>query len=1101
MIETVIKRDGTEQPFEAEKLNKWAEYAAKLGGSWSEIAQKTFKNLPSKVSSKEIHQTMIDVCLEKQDITHSRVAARLEIGEIKKSMAYLLQLNPDTSSFQEIMNVFEDLNIWDSGTLPEYNPRWEAWYDELKTVHMEFWRIKQWSDKYAQKIEGNCIETPAIGYMGIALALFGDSEKAYKFAKALTVGQIGLPTPALNGLRNGDWDTISCCVISAEDNTDSIGVANWIAYKMTSKKSGIGIEYTTRSKDDPVKGGRVDHLGKHPIFKALDREVKVLTQITRGGNATVTVLAIDPEIEDIILWKSQRTDIETRIDKLDYEFGYNEAFLDAVVKDHDWHLFSYLDAPAVYEAFYKSNSEMYNSIVRDHIARGVKHKTIKARDLLKRFLTIRQETGRFYDNNLTRTNTHTPFIDTIRQSNLCVAPETQILTRDGYVAIAELEDEVVDVWNGKEFSSVNVKKTGTNEKLVKVVTDSGYEIDCTPYHKFYVSVGYKKPCVEKRAHELVSGDKLIKFDLPVIEGDMELDKPYENGFYSGDGCLTREGQRIYLYGEKRKLENMFDVDWVRQDKYNRQYGHYKDLQEKFFVPSHGYSIKSRLKWLAGYLDADGCVYRNGDNEQLVATSIEKNFLREVQMMLQTLGVSAKVKKCTDAGFHDLPANDGSGEFKKFWCEEAYRLIITSCDVFNLLELGLELKRLKVNKRRPQRDAKRFVIVEGVEDLGRVDDTFCFNEPKRHMGMFNGILTGQCEEIALPTKAYPSMEDVYQPVSKGETAFCSLSAINVSLVSFDEYEEIAELTLEAVDIMIDNAPMMSVSMRNDIMKRRSVGIGITGLASRMYKEGYDYDGSDESLNFVQKLAEYHYYYLLKASQKLSARDGYSVEGIKKDWLPIDTAINKPIAGFDWGALRGKPRKHSVLVAHMPTESSSLLSGSSNSIYPVRKKVINKRSRRGIVQFICDEFDESKYMTAWQVDNIVMSKYYGRIQDNTDQAISADSWVDPARYEDEKVPMSYLMKHFVAHARLGNKTKYYVNTKDDNGGSFQDMAGCHSGEIYAENFNEENKHDATSSNDEGVSKYLRKENNTDEAKKPLSSLDIEEDEDGCKNGCKL
>src|SRR5690606_31217443 len=149
----------------------------------------------------------------------------------------------------------------------------------------------------------------------------------------LCKGKVSLPTPALNGLRNGDWDTISCCVISADDTTESIGVANWIAYRMTAKKAGIGIEYTTRSKDDPVKGGRVEHLGKWPIYKATDREVKVLTQITRGGNATVTALAIDPEIEDILMWRSQRVDIETRLDKLDFEFGYNDAFYQAVVKD------------------------------------------------------------------------------------------------------------------------------------------------------------------------------------------------------------------------------------------------------------------------------------------------------------------------------------------------------------------------------------------------------------------------------------------------------------------------------------------------------------------------------------------------------------------------------------------------------------------------------------------------------------------------------------------------------------------------------------------------------------------------------------------------
>lgn len=461
------------------------------------------------------------------------------------------------------------------------------------------------------------------------------------------------------------------------------------------------------------QGNVLSELLKWPIFKTLDREVKTMTQITRGGNATVTVLCIDPEIESILLWKSQRIDIEQRIDKLDYEFGYNDAFVQAVVKDEDWYLFGLKDAPEVYNVFYTANAEEYNKVVQGQLDRGVKHKKVKARELLSAFLTVRQETGRFYDNNLTRTNTHTPFIDIIRQSNLC------------------------------------------------------------------------------------------------------------------------------------------------------------------------------------------------------------------------------------------------------------------------------------------------------------------------------------EEIALPTKPYASMSDLMSPKSQGETAFCSLSAINVAKVSLDEYAHIAALALEAVDVMIDKAPMLAESMKESISHRRSVGIGITGLASLLYKNGMDYVDDEKTLDFVQNIAEHHYFNLLKASQKMAQRDSFSVEGVDFNWLPIDTAINKSVSGLPWEALRGAPRKHSVLVAHMPTESSAVLSGSSNGLYPIRRKVVNKRSRKGMVQFICTDFIEGVNKTAWDVDNIVMSKYYGRIQDHTDQAISCDFYVTPSK-TGGKVSMAQLMKEWVAHAKLGNKTKYYLNTNDYNGGSFQDAS---------------------------------------------------------------
>lgn len=279
-------------------------------------------------------------------------------------------------------------------------------------------------------------------------------------------------------------------------------------------------------------------------------------------------------------------------------------------------------------------------------------------------------------------------------------------------------------------------------------------------------------------------------------------------------------------------------------------------------------------------------------------------------------------------------------------------------------------------------------------------------------------------------------DLYSDRSEGETSFCALAAINAGKVLKQEYEHIAEVAVRAVDVMIEKAPMMTESMKHSILKRRSAGIGIMGMAVALYNEGLDYDGSEESFRFVNELSERHFYWLLKASQKLSQESGVRVEGIKEDWLPIDTRVNKYPLMMDWESLRGLPRKHSVLAAHMPTESSALFSDGPNSVYPPRQRVINKKSRKGIVQYICKELDDNKKL-AWDVDNITLSKYYSIIQDFTDQGISADYYFDPSKYADEKKPLSELMKEWVAQAKMGNKTQYYMNTRDYNGGTIQDM----------------------------------------------------------------
>ena len=714
MIKEVIKSDGSIEKFDLEKLSKWAKYASKVGGDWSELAIETFSKLPEQVHSSDIHQTMIDVCYLKQDIVYSRVAARLEVAQLRKNIERKLGIQVNKENFKVIRQTLLDVGVWDKETIPEYSIKQEELFERVKSVKLESWQVSQWSDKYLLKVDDVVVETPQIAAIGIGLGLHGDTQDAYDLAEDIVHGRTNLPTPVLNGVRNGDFNGVSCCVISAGDSVESIEVAQHLAVRMTAKKAGIGIEFTTRSKNSAVKGGRIKHLGKHPIYKHTDTGVKEFTQETRGGSATVGFTVIDPEVYNVALWKSQRIDIDQRLDKLDFSFIFNDAFIDAVVKRGDWYLFDLADAPVVHEQFYVANVDTYNSVVQAAVESGVKHTKVKALDLLKHLLLIRQETGRMYCFNVSRANTHTPFVDVIRLSNLC------------------------------------------------------------------------------------------------------------------------------------------------------------------------------------------------------------------------------------------------------------------------------------------------------------------------------------QEICLVTTPYESMEDLYSDTGVGETAFCSLGALVPANINSDvEYERVAGTLVKTINALIIKCPKMTKNHERTMLERMSLGIGITGLAEYLYKNGMDYDGSDDSLEFVSDLAEKHLFNLYKASIKYSEETGVVAKGVDFNWLPIDTKVSKYKPKQDWESIRGKKRANAVVCAHMPTESSALASGVTNGVYPPRKRVINKKSRKGIVQFICESFDSSKNLLAWGIDNITLSKYYGVIQDWSDQGISADTYFNPNNYSDGKKPLSELIKEWVAHFRIGNKSMYYVNTYDDDEVNVFDM----------------------------------------------------------------
>lgn len=418
MIKEVIKADGSIEKFDLDKLSKWAKYAAKVGGDWSELAIETFTKLPELCHSKDIHQAMIDVCYVKQDLVYSRVAARLETAQLRKNIERQLHIKVNKVAFKEIRDILIEKGIWCRDTIPVYSEKQEQLFEELKQVDLESWQISQWSDKYLLKYNDVVVETPVIAAIGIGLGLHGDTQDAYDLASDIVHSRTNLPTPVLNGIRNGDFNGVSCCVISAGDSVESIEVAQHLAVRMTAKKAGIGVEFTTRSKGSNVKGGRIKHLGKHSIYKHTDSGVKEFLQQTRGGSATVGFTCIDPEVYNIALWKSQRVDIEQRLDRLDYSFIFNDAFFDAVINRKDWYLFDYNDAKAVHAAFYTHSVSDYNFLVDAHIKSGVKHEKVQALDLLKHILMIRQETGRMYCFNVSRANTHTPFLDVIKLSNL-----------------------------------------------------------------------------------------------------------------------------------------------------------------------------------------------------------------------------------------------------------------------------------------------------------------------------------------------------------------------------------------------------------------------------------------------------------------------------------------------------------------------------------------------------------------------------------------------------------------------------------------------------------------------------------------------------------
>ena len=343
--------------------------------------------------------------------------------------------------------------------------------------------------------------------------------------------------------------------------------------------------------------------------------------------------------------------------------------------------------------------------------------------------------------------------------NPCVAGNTEILTKEyGYTPIKDVVDTDVTVWNGYDWSVVTPRVTGYDQPMMRIQFSNGNELECTDYHTFVMQDGSR---IEAR--ELCIGDKLEKWEFPVIEqqdGAMsiyyaESFDPYIHGFYAGDGVQNKP--LIWLYGEKRKLADVFKssgctiTDGLERDTVRLP----KQLSKKQ-VPDAGDAVYHRLRYLAGLIDSDGCM--NSEEGAIAISSIDRDFLIRVSRMLNTLGCHATIGLMTDGGYREMPANDGTGENKLYYCQPSYRLTISAWYVRHLINLGLSTHRVSLQAN-PNRNASRFIYVTSIERIRNCPTVYCFTENKNHTGIFNGVMTGQCAEVLLPPNAVCNLTTV------------------------------------------------------------------------------------------------------------------------------------------------------------------------------------------------------------------------------------------------------------------------------------------------------------------------------------------------------
>jgi ribonucleoside-diphosphate reductase alpha chain len=162
------------------------------------------------------------------------------------------------------------------------------------------------------------------------------------------------------------------------------------------------------------------------------------------------------------------------------------------------------------------------------------------------------------------------------------------------------------------------------------------------------------------------------------------------------------------------------------------------------------------------------------------------------------------------------------------------------------------------------------------------------------------------------------------------------------------------------------------------------------------------------------------------------------------LPIDTRkkdVDELVPHQErmpWRALREQILstgiRNATLMALMPAETSAQISNATNGIEPPRSYVSVKQSKDGVLRQVVPEYRrlKNKYELLWnQKSPEGYLKICAVLQKYIDQGISVNTSYNPQFYEDEKIPMSEMLKHLLLCYKYGTKQLYYFNTYDGQG----------------------------------------------------------------------
>ena len=438
----VIKRDGTKEPFDANKINtailKACEGLPDQISKVVQVATELQLTLFDGITTEQLDEAVIQTVLQnvKDDPDYDKIAARLLLKTVYK------QILGDYETAEELKKLHaREFPKFVKAAVKEglLDKRMADGRFDLKKLAAELDPARDDLSKYLgvvtnknryalRKQNGSPIETPQFTHMRIAMGLsYNEADPtaaAIEFYNHMSNLEY-VPGGSTRVNAGGSFPQLSnCFLLNVDDDMESIAKAVRDTMWIAKGTGGIGIGFTKlRAAGSPVKTTNTESTGPIPFMKMIDTALFAVSRKgKKAGAAAIYMENWHLNFDQFVDLRQNSGDPYLRTRFANTAVFISNEFMKRVEKDQDWYLFDPAETPDLTELYGEEFSARYKEYIK--MAEAGKLRTfdkVPARQQFKRILTSLQATSHpwltWKDTiNVRALNNNT---GTIHLSNLC----------------------------------------------------------------------------------------------------------------------------------------------------------------------------------------------------------------------------------------------------------------------------------------------------------------------------------------------------------------------------------------------------------------------------------------------------------------------------------------------------------------------------------------------------------------------------------------------------------------------------------------------------------------------------------------------------------